>query len=167
MPTLIDNLIRRIEVIAILLELAEKTASNTRKSVFYRSAMIAACSVAEALCYEFIRRNTTSPHKINETIEYQELCTVKGSALSLSNDLFICKKNKKDLLLGEADFGKYIIFLKNSQLISYPKYLQINWIRKERNRIHVQGVRGRDVGYTKAKIDRVGDAIDYLLSRLP
>lgn len=166
-PTLIANLLRRLRVSGSLLALAGNAKGNTQKSDFYRSAAIVASSIVEALVYELVRRNTTAPdHVIDITSVHQELHKIKSGVLSLPHDVFLCKKNKKNLNLNDADFGKMLIFLKNKKLITYPKYTQLDSIRIARNKIHVQGVKGKDVGYTKTKTDKVGEAIDYLIAKL-
>lgn len=166
-PMLLANVLRRFRVAGFLIESAGKARGNTKKSDFYRPAMIVICSIVEALVYELIRRNTTSPdHIIESTNIHSELTSIKGTTLALSHDIFLCKKNKKDLKLDDADFGKMVVFLRNRKLVTYPKYKQINWVRTERNKIHVQGLKGKDIGYTKEKTDRVGEAIDYLLGKL-
>ena len=168
MTSIYRNSSRRLRAATNLLELAAvKGVSNSKKSIYYQSAMILYCSIAEALTYELVRNLTiSSGHVVSETTEYKELLRIKSKTLSSTNDLFICLKNKKNLLLDDADFGKYLIFLKNNKSISYPKYVQLNWVRVERNKIHMQGIQELDVGYTKKKIERVANCINYLLDKI-
>ncbi len=153
-----------------LLKLAEVSGvSNARKSLFYQSAMILLCSIVEALTYELVKRSTLhSGHAIGSVTVYKEHHEISANIFSTPKNLIICTKSKEDLKIDDkgADFGKYIIFLKNSEIIPYAKYKNLNWVRKERNKIHLQGLSLPDIGYTKAKIDRVGGAINYLLGKI-
>lgn len=167
---LLKNVVRRLKAAGNLLKLAEERGiSNARKSTFYQSAMILLCSIAEALCYELAKRTASrSGHPIVEATQYRELHAIKAAVLSVSQDLFICAKDKKGLSVDDngVDFGKFILFLKNHKEISYQKYKQLDWVRKQRNKVHLQGLSNSDTGYTKGKLDRVGEAIDYLITKL-
>lgn len=168
MTSIYKNSARRLKAATNLLQLAsEKGVSAIKKSIYYQSAMILYCSIAEALTHELVWKLTYHDGNIvSETTEYKELLKIKSTTLYSKDDLYVCAKNKKKLLLSDADFGKYIIYLKNTKSIPNSKYKQLDWIRRERNKIHLQGISGSDIGYTKRKIERVASCIDYLLERL-
>lgn len=170
MTLIFSNARRRFIAATSLIKLAEiKGTSNTRKSLFYQSAILLFCSIAEGLAYALVKKhiadNGCQMEKTTEYKEMQKICLTDSSVL-VDPDLFICKKVKKDLSPDEADFGKFIIFLKNNNLVSYARYKQLNWIRKERNKIHLQGIKSKDIGYTKDKLNRIGDSISYLVDKL-
>jgi hypothetical protein len=39
-------------------------------------------------------------------------------------------------------------------------------VRKERNKIHLQGLSGHDTGYTRAKVDKIGEVIGIVIDKL-
>lgn len=167
MSTLIDNLVRRLKASVHFLELAEKNNNTIRKSTYYRSAMILYCSIAEAMTYEIVKNATAPGHIIGESVQLKELYEIRAGAVNPEN-LYICKKEKKKIHIDDkvGDFGKYILYLKNNNLISKSEYVQLNWAREERNKIHLQGLASSDIRYTKKKIDKAGKVIELLLDNL-
>ena len=164
------NVTRRLKASSKLLELSlQEGLSNVEKSTYYRSATILLCTSVEALVFELVRKNTPAPnHIFYEYSELIQLHKIKAGALSTPSDIFCCKMVKKQMGISNigADFGKYLVFLKNKNIITQQKYKSLEWIRKERNKVHVQGIVGRDIGYTKAKVNRVADEVTYLINKL-
>jgi hypothetical protein len=86
---------------------------------------------------------------------------------SLSN-VNLYRKNKADLGVDDegATFARYNLFLKHKGVVNKAQYETLNWIRKERNKLHVQGLKESDVNYTKAKTKRVSRAINFLVKKI-
>lgn len=167
-PVVYSNVKRRLRAVAMILESVDNgKLNNIQKSIFYQSAIILLCSVVEALTYQlawFVSLN--NKHTVGATTEYKELLKIKSETLSTQYDLYVCKKNRADLSLEEADFGKFLIFLKNSGIILGHKYIQINRIRIERNKIHLQSFDKKEVGYSRSKINRISKIVVYLLDKI-
>jgi len=96
-----------------------------------------------------------------ENIERQK---ISKKVLSLKNDICICEKVTKNVHINDngVDFGKLSVYLKNKKILSPAEYNLVDWVRKERNRIHLQGLSNPDTGYTKHKVEKIGKVIMFL-----
>lgn len=163
------NVERRIEAIAQLLKQAEKSGiSNTEKSSYLRSAITILATVVEGLVYELTRRRTSPSHKVGEKTDHIAKQHIKHTTLGTTNGLCICEKVTSDINIDDdgVTFAALNNYLKNHAVISKVEFSQLNWVRKERNKLHLQGLRTPDTGYTRAKINRLGLCIDLLLSKM-
>ncbi len=167
---ILKNAGRRIDSAAILLKHASvKSISNTQKSTYYRSALILLYTVVEGLSYELARKSTVSTsHIIGEKIEHLEKHKIPSSVFTTTHDCSICEKVKKSIHINDdgVTFSKIIIFLKNKKIISIKEYELLNSIRIERNKLHLQGLHLADTGYTKAKLDKPGKAMHFLITKI-
>jgi len=169
MSILLENIHRRTIAAGHMIEHAEEVSISTaRKSAFFRSASILLTTVIEGMIYEFVKKNSTSPHVISQRNDYRELHKLPSSLFSLSLPVYLCEKNKVDLNLDDNDvgLGKMIIYLKNNHLITPNEYKLLNWARIERNKIHPQSLSSKDTGYTKVKIDKLGKVIEFLVDKI-
>ena len=167
---ILRNAKRRIDSASILLEHAlVKGLSTSLKSTYYRSASILLYTVVEGLTYELVRISTThTQHIIQEKTEHIVKHKIPSGVFSTRNDYCVCEKIKKSLKINDngitfADLNNY---LKNKNIVSIPEYRLLDWIRKERNKLHLQGLNLADTGYTKAKIDKAGEAMDFLITKI-
>ena len=164
-----SNVERRINAVARLLEHAEATGvGNVAKSSYYRSAIILLCTVVEGMVYELVKKHTSSPrHVISKAIKYIEKYKIssidRASNFNFEN-LFICEKLENEISIDGkgADFGKFNLHLKNHHIISESEYKTLDWVRNERNKLHLQGLNTPDTGYTKTKIEKIGKIISFL-----
>lgn len=169
---LIKNISRRIDSVTIILaNIFKPNLSNSVKSSYYRSALILLYTVVEGLTYELVKRSTKHiGHVLGEKITLAQKQQIKAHVFGSQNDFCICEKIKKNILIsdtnGDADFGKLIIYLKNSNLISKTEYELMNWVRIERNKIHLQGLTLPDVGYNKSKLRKTNKIIEILLKKI-
>ncbi len=166
-----NNVERRINAAARLLEHTETSGmGNTAKSSYYRSAIILLCTVVEGMVYELVKKYTTPPDHIliprSKTFKSKHRfpLTVFGSA----TQIVLCEELEEDICIDDtrADFGKFNIYLKNHKHISPAQYKNLNWVRIERNKVHLQGLNTPDTGYTKAKIERIGKVISFLEAKI-
>jgi hypothetical protein len=126
-------------------------------------------SIVEGLTYELAKKNTNSPDHIFEKIfKYTKVCDIHSSILGTSSNVNLYRKNKADLGVDDegATFARYNLFLKHKGVVNKAQYETLNWIRKERNKLHVQGLKESDVNYTKAKTKRVSRAINFLVKKI-
>jgi hypothetical protein len=165
-----DNVDRRISAAARLLAHAEIAGvGNTAKSSYYRSAIILLCTVVEGMVYELVKKHTTPPnHIFNTNTKYIEKYKIPLGVLGNTDPLFIFVKKEENVSINDkgADFGKYIMYLKNHNIVTKTEYQNLNWSRLERNKIHVQGLTTPDTGYTKAKIEKIGKIISFLEKKI-
>lgn len=165
-----DNVGRRIRGIVLLLGHAEqKGLSNKVKSSYHRSAMILSCTVVEGMVYELVRKSTISNGNIvgNKT-EHTEKHHISSGVFATSNHHCICEKIKKDRHINDrgVDFSELNNYLKNKKLVSAAEYKGLDWVRKERNKIHLQGLQGKDTGYTKVKINKTAEVFGFLIRKV-
>lgn len=164
------NVRRRIRNIILLLENAEqKGISNKTKSSYYRAAMILACTLVEGMVYELARKSTIgTDHVVGDRTEHKEKHPIPSAIFGTANHHCICEKVKTIRHLDDKgfDFSEMNMFLRNKRIIPISVYENLEWVRKERNKIHIQGLTGKDTGYTKAKIDRTAGAFGFLIGKV-
>ena len=164
------NIQRRLVAVGIQVEHAETGGiSNTAKSSYYRSAIILSCTVVEGMVYELVKKSTTHIGNIvGSSFEHKERSKFPKAAFGITQDIIFCEKVRKDTHIDDSgvDFGKLNIYLKNNRIVSDKEFALLNWIRLERNKIHLQGLSTPDTNYTKAKVEKIGKAIVLLVSKL-
>lgn len=163
------NTQRRLDAAGLLLAHAKaKGITNAAKSSYYRSASILLATVVEGMVYELVKKHTTSPHTVGDTLDHKERHRISAHVFSTTGDLTICEKVKRNILIDDegVGFGKLNVFLKNKKLITQAEYRLLDWVRKERNRVHLQGLNTSDTGYTKAKIEKIAKALILLIRKL-
>lgn len=167
---ILQNVVRRLEAAKILLGHALKPGlSNSYKSTYFRSVSTLLCTVVEGFVYELVKKSTVNTGGILwEKTEHYEKQNIPASVFGTIHDCSICEKTKIKVKLTDkgVDFGKLNTYLKNNHLVTNPEYKILNSIRKERNKIHIQGLGTADTGYTKSKIDTQGKAISFLLEKI-
>ena len=72
----------------------------------------------------------------------------------MENEICICEKLIKNVHIDDSgvQFGKLNLYLKNNKIINQREYRILDKVRNERNKIHLQGLKFTDTGYTKDKI---------------
>lgn len=160
------NVKRRIYAAAFLFEKALGEKSTNNKSSYYRSILILLYSVVEGLVYELVKESTHHNSNILFTKkDYRPIQVISGKAIGIQNDLVVCEKVVSDVKINDngVDFGKLNNYAKNNKLISDRQYKLIDWVRTERNKIHLQGLEDSDIGYNKRKMNKTADVISFLL----
>jgi hypothetical protein len=164
------NIARRIGVAILLLENANtKGITTSDKSSYYRSALIILSTVVEGLSYELVKKETLAIGNIIGTrIEKIERQKISKVVLSTSNDFCICEKIKSNININDigVDFGTLNSFIKNKHLVTDLEYKLLNWVRIERNKIHLQSLTVNDTGYTRYKINKMSKAIKLLMDKM-
>jgi len=166
---LLENIQRRTIAAGHMIKHVEEARISTAiKSAYYRSASVLLTTVIEGMVYEFVKKNSKPPHLITQRNGYIDLHKLPPSIFKTTTPLYICEKSKIDMTIDDKEigFGKLIIFLKNNRLVSPAEYNLLNWARIERNKIHPQSLTTRDTGYTKAKVDKLGKIIEFLVDKI-
>ncbi len=165
-----ENIIRRLNAVKCLTAHIKGTRLSTKdKSSYYRSALIIICSIVEGLAYEIVKKNTPPPdHFFEDTQKYSEVCNIRSSVLGTTSDVHLYRRQKVGLKINDegATFARYNLFLKHNRIVSSGQYKTLDWMRRERNRLHIQGLTKADVDYTKIKIKRAAKAISFLISKV-
>lgn len=164
------NIKRRLVAVGIQVEHGEKKGiSNTAKSSYYRSAIILSCTIVEGMVYELVKKSTAHVGNIvGSSLDHKERLKFPKAAFGITQDIIFCEKVRKDTHIDDkgVDFGKLNIYLKNNGIVTSDEFALLNWIRLERNKIHLQGLSTPDTNYTKRKIEKIGKAVVLLVSKL-
>jgi hypothetical protein len=123
----------------------------------------------EGLVFAIVKKNTIAPdHVFDVGYDYKEVCNIKPSVLGTADNVHLYRKNKKNLKIADdgATFGRLNLFLKHKGLVTEQQYKTLNWIRAERNRLHIQGLNGSDTNYTNYKVRRTAKAIRFLMTKV-
>jgi len=163
-----ENLERRITAIAIQIGHAEaKKISNVARSAHYRSAIILTCTVVEGLVYNLVKKKTAGGKRAVETkVEYKKLHSVPKSVFGKQGIVIMQEKEKKLFVSDEElSFQKMNRFLKRKKIITDSEFNKLEYVRRERNRIHLQALNDLDTGYTKQKLQKVTEPIEFLTEK--
>lgn len=165
-----DNIDRRITAVSVQLNHAEKKGiSNVAKSSYYRAAIILLCTIIEGLVYQLVKKSTRGPkHVIHISKKYSPRHKIPGENLETQKDFYICDLSEEKIGINDnsVGFGKLNVYLKNKNVINTPEYTILENVRKERNKIHLQGLDSSDTGYTKRKFNKLAKSLDFLLKKL-
>jgi len=164
-----ENVARRLTAVAIQLQHAEKQGiNNIAKSAYYRSATVLICTIVEGMVYQLVKENTTKQSNIiSSTEELKKLHQIPNTVFN-QDDIFISKRNHKNIHIDDkgVTFEKLNNFLKNKQIITPIEFRRLDYVRKERNKLHLQGLSIRDTGYTKKKFVMAAEPVDFLSNKL-
>jgi serine phosphatase RsbU (regulator of sigma subunit) len=119
--------------------------------------------------YELVRKNTSVPeHFFSDSHDYTEVCKIKSTILTTTEDIHLYRRKSKKLGINDdgATFAKLNVFLKNKKFINSTQYKSIEWVRKERNKLHIQGLSDHDTNYTEAKVNRTAKIIYFLMKKV-
>lgn len=165
------NILRRLDAVRCLLGYVKglRGLSTKEKSSYYRGILIILYSIAEGMVYEIVRKNTTVPkHIFDKTVKYTEVTKIKATVLGTTTDVHLYRRQNIDLGINDdgANFSRLNLFLKHKRLVNQKQYNTLEWIRRERNRLHVQGLANSDVNYTDAKVQRTSRALKFLMTKV-
>ncbi len=165
----VENIERRVAVIAAQLAHADnKKIGTIARSGYYRSAIILICSVVEGLVHMIVEQEALRMHGvINSKDELKQIHALPKSVFGRA-DLVIAKKVTKDLRIGDDEITFMILnrFLKRHNLVTKREFQTLEYVRKERNKLHLQGLDVPDTGYTKAKVIKISEPLDFLAKKL-
>ena len=165
-----QNVKRRLTAVAILLRQAEiKGISNTAKSSYYRAATILLCSVIEGMVYQLVKKHTNKAGNIiDKSYDHKQIHKIPNKVFGMGNEICICEKLIKNVHIDDSgvQFGKLNLYLKNNKIINQREYRILDKVRNERNKIHLQGLKFTDTGYTKDKVKGISKPTDFLTNKL-
>lgn len=164
-----ENVKRRITAVAIQLTHAEEDGkSNLAKSAYYGSATMLVSTIVEGLVYHLAKKHTTNNGNIvDNLIELKKIHQIPTGILG-RNDICLCKSSVKDINIDDdgVTFQRLNRFLRKNTIISEKELRALDYVRKERNKLHLQGLDVQDIGYTKSKFNRVAKPVDFLTRKI-
>ena len=119
--------------------------------------------------YEIVKNHTKPPdHIFQDSFVYTEICKIRSGVLGTPHDIHLYQRIKSNLGIHHegASFARLTLFLKHKRLVTQSEYMNIEAIRRERNKIHVQSLQLPDISYTKAKVNKVSKTIYFLFSKV-
>lgn len=161
-----DNIKRRLTAVTVQVGHAEERGiSNVAKSAYYRSATILVCTVVEGLVYKLARIATKREElTVAEIEEYKRVHKIPRSVFG-RDDVVICRTHLKKVHIddGGVTFKRLNDLLRKKKVINDEVFKQLEYVRKERNKLHLQGLEFSDTGYTKNKLNKATEPLEFLL----
>ncbi|MCP6718000.1 MAG: hypothetical protein KJI70_00430 [Patescibacteria group bacterium] len=169
MKTFWQNIKRRATAIAVYLEQANKKGiSNVAKSAYFRSATVLICTIIEGMVYQLVKMYSKKTGNIvGVKDEFKGLHQIPRNVFK-EDAVFICKKIKKNINIDDKGVTFEILnrYLKRNKIITPSEFKQINYVRIERNKLHLQSLDTRDTGYTINKLKKVSKPADLLSKKI-
>lgn len=163
------NTTRRLTAIAVQLGHARNPKINTvAKSSYYRSATLLLHTIIEGAVYQLVKKHAAPSHNLEKIKEHKKLHEIDKSVFGTTEDVYICEKVVKDLHIDDngVTFAKLNLYLKHKGIITSTQYRNLESIRKERNKLHLQGLTTSDTGYTKKKFSKATKTLDFLFKKI-
>ena len=161
-----QNVQWNLEQIAVQVGHAEQVKTRAR-SGYYKSAVILAAAIVEALAYKVLEKNNTLKmpmedwHCVRSNFLPQQYKSDKGERLS------ICERTRFEFKLNkQTDFKKVNQVCLILKIFSKKLFNKIERVRKLRNKIHIQGLDNLDRSYTKSELEFISSIMNELLSKI-
>lgn len=164
---LTENFERRIRTVAVYLgQAGRKDISNVARSAYYRSAIMLICTIVESLVFNLVEKETAKTNGVLEKRKkLRELHRIPSSVFG-KDGVVIAEESEEDIVLRKAHFGDMNDYLKHNHIITNTEFKQLDYVRKERNKLHLQSLIAPDTGYTKQKVVKVSKPLVFLNNKL-
>lgn len=164
-----ENIERNIELIAVQQRHAQEVLPP-EKSGYYKSAIILAASVTEALVFELVKKHSTKynlPVSVNVDYKQRQQLSEKIKYKNTGNALVICEKRMQQKFIDDnVTFIELNRYCKRHKLVTESEFNKLEYVRKIRNRIHIQSLEESDTGHTKKKLEKVSSAMNVIDAKL-
>lgn len=143
---------------------AEQVKGRAR-SGYYKLAIIVSASIVEALVHALLVKKLGVNGEIyTGNIELYESYQLPKVFSHSGVDLAICKRRKEKLLLSKyPDFSVINKACLSQKIYTQRIYKKVDWVRKTRNKIHLQGLDHVDRSHTKVSVEKISSVINDLL----
>ena len=158
-----SNIEWHIELIAIQINHAKKVKGRA-KSGYYKLATILGASIVECVVHALLvnRLGNSGVIYTGGKIAYE--CQQLPKNFNDKHELAICKRKPETLELKKnPDFAVLNNACLKEEIFSKRIFNKVDVIRKNRNKIHLQGLKHIDRSYTIADIEKVSATISVLL----
>lgn len=155
-----------LEQVAVQVGHAERVKTRAR-SGYYKSAIILAAAIVEALAYKILEQNSFLEMPLEDwqcvrsSLLSQQYQSKRGERLS------ICERTKPKFRLNkQTDFKKVNEVCLVLKIFSKKLFNKIEKVRKLRNKIHIQGLNNLDRSYTKNELEFISSVMNELLGKI-
>lgn len=155
-----------LEQVAVQVGHAERVKTRAR-SGYYKSAIILAAAIVEALAYKILEQNNSLEMPLEDwrcvrsNLLREQYKSDKGERLS------ICERVQPRFKLNrQTDFKKVNEICLDLKLFSKKFFNKIEKVRKLRNKIHIQGLSDLDRSYRKSELEFISSVMNDLLSKI-
>lgn len=168
---LADNLIRRLRDAVVYTNLAEKSGiSTTAKSAYLRAAIMVHASIVEGLVFWVIRKQAGLMNpSVGKYTQHKNVQKIINPTFSGFPGLALIMDEEKDIFLESRQCGFEVMnkYCLEKGIVNQREFQKLEYVRKKRNVIHIHTLNGSDRGYTSAVLNRMNQAIDVMISKLP
>jgi len=155
-----------LEQVAVQVGHAERVKTRAR-SGYYKSAIILAAAIVEALAYKILEQNNDldMPSEDWQCVRSNFLPgqykSDKGERLS------VCERIQPKFKLNkQTDFKKVNEVCFALKLFPKKLFNKIEKVRKLRNKIHIQGLSNLDRSYKKSELEFISSVMNELLGKI-
>lgn len=155
-----------LEQIAVQVGHAERVKTRAR-SGYYKSAIILAAAIVEALAYKILEQNNSKEMPlenwqcVRSNLLPQQYKSERGERLS------VCERMQPKFKLNkQTDFKKVNEICLALKIFSKKLFNKIEKVRKLRNKIHIQGLDNLDRSYTKSELEFISSVMNELLGKI-
>lgn len=165
------NVDRRMRAIVLLVKKAKEAKNNNDKSCYYRSAVYLLCTIGEALAYELAKLSSIGEGHVitvKSKKKYVQMHEIPAGSLGLAHETYLCRREpeKVNLLKDVVFFSTLLDFLYEKNILKQKEYLSLNWVKDERNNIHLQSLNEPDIGFTLEKVKKISRRLRVLTFKI-
>lgn len=155
-----------LEQVAVQVGHAEQVKTRAR-SGYYKSAIILAAAIVEALAYKILEQNNSLKMPIEDWHCVRSSFLPERYKSDKNERLSICERTRSEFKLNkQTDFKKVNEVCFNLKLFSKKLFNKIERVRKLRNKIHIQGLDNLDRSYTKNELEFISSVMNELLGKI-
>ena len=153
-----------------LLNDADKVGTRA-KTVYYKCAFLLLASITEALVFDFIKcRTDADPSLIPraDTTTHKHIQHLNSANLDTPKRLSIVEEVPLAATFADItkDFNRMNDFCRKHLSIPPKQFRNLDYVRRKRNEIHLQGLTSSSRSYTRVQINKVGDSMVDMLVEL-
>jgi hypothetical protein len=161
-----ENVKWNLEQVAVLVGHAESVKTRAR-SGYYKSAIMLASSVVEALAFKVLEKNSSLAMPLGDLECTRSNILPQIYKSDMGERLSICERKRKRFVLGrQTDFKKVNEVCFILKLFKKRLFNNIEKIRKLRNKIHIQSIGILDRSYTKKELEFISSVLLELYKKV-
>jgi hypothetical protein len=155
-----------LEQVAVQVGHAERVKARAR-SGYYKSAIILAAAITEALAYKLLEQNNNLEMPLEDWQCIRSNFLPQTYKSTKGNKLSICERiQPRFKLTKQTDFKKVNEICFTLKIFSKKFFRKIERVRKLRNKIHIQGLENIDRSYRKKELEFISSVMNELLSKI-